>query len=94
MAIVLNGHDWKTEADFIEAVLAGVDAPPWHGRNYDALRDSFVTGSINGFEPPYDFIIRWLPPDPTPEVADAISYFAARIAEWRAEGAPLSVRVA
>lgn len=94
MAIVLDGHDWKTEADFIEAVLAGVDAPSWHGRNYNALRDSFVAGSINGFEPPYDFVIRWLPSDPAPEVADAISYFAARIADWRDEGAHLSVRIA
>ena len=73
MAIVLDGHGWKTEADFIEAVLASVDAPEWHGRNYNALRDSFVTGSINGVEPPYDFVIRSLPSDPSPEVADAIS---------------------
>jgi len=94
MAIVLDGRDWKTEADFIDAVLAGVDAPSWHGRNYNALRDSFVTGSINGLEPPYDFVIRGLPPDIRPEIADAISYFAARIADWRAEGARLSVRVA
>ena len=93
MTIVLDGRDWQTEADFIEAVLAGVDAPSWHGRNYNALRDSFVTGSINGFEPPYDFIIR-PPTPPTPEITDAISYFVARIADWRAEGAQLSVRVA
>lgn len=94
MAIVLDGHGWKTEADFIEAVLTGVDAPDWHGRNYNALRDSFVTGSINGIEPPYDFVIKSLPSDLSPEVADAISYFAARIADWRAEGARLSVRIA
>lgn len=93
MTIKLDGRHWKTEADFIEAVLAGVDAPPWHGRNYNALHDSFVTGSVNGFEPPYHFVITGLS-EPTPEVADAISYFAARIADWRAEGADLSVRTA
>lgn len=92
MAIVLDGQDWETEGDFIEAVLAGVEAPAWHGRNYNALRDSFVTGSINGFEPPYDFIIR-LPRRPTLEVADAIAYFTARVSDWRAEGALLSVSV-
>ena len=58
MEIVLDGRGWRTEADFIEAVIAGVDGPSWHGRNYNALRDSFVTGSINGIEPPYDFIIQ------------------------------------
>ena len=42
MKIALNGSNWKTEADFIEGVLAGVQAPSWHDRNYNALRDSLV----------------------------------------------------
>ena len=91
-AIILDGQDWQTTSDFIEAVLAGVDAPSWHGRNYNALRDSFVAGSINGIEPPYDFIIK-LPERPTPEVLDAVAYFADRISEWRGEGALLSVSI-
>lgn len=91
MEIVLDGQDWLTEADFIEAVLAAVNAPSWHGRNYNALHDSFVTGSINGIDPPYDFVIQ--PPSaPTLAVADAIRYFMVRIADWRAEGAQLSAR--
>lgn len=93
MEIVLDGQDWRTEADLIEAVIAGVDGPSWHGRNYNALRDSFVAGSINGIEPPYDFIIK-APSVATPEVADAIRYFMARISDWRAEGAQLSARLA
>lgn len=93
MEIVLDGRDWQTEADFIGAVIAGVDGPPWHGRNYNALRDSLVAGSINGTEPPYDFIIQ-APSAPTSEVADAIRYFMARISDWRAEGAQLSARLA
>lgn len=92
MEIVLNGQDWLTEADLIEAVLAAVNAPSWHGRNYNALRDSFVTGSINGIEPPYDFIIQ-PPPAPPSDVSDAIRYFMARIADWRDEGAQLSARL-
>ena len=90
MEIAVDGRSWQTEAQFIEAVLASVDAPSWHGRNYNALRESFVTGSINGIEPPYDFIIR-MPPDPTPEITDAVRYFTARISDWRSEGAQLSV---
>lgn len=92
MEITLDGRDWQTEAQFIEAVLSSVDAPSWHGRNYNALRDSFVAGSINGISPPYDFIIR-MPPDPAREVSDAVRYFAERISEWRADGAELSVRL-
>ena len=93
MEIILDGRDWRTEADFIESVIAGVDGPSWHGRNYNALRDSFVGGSINGIEPPYDFIIQ--PPfAPTSEVAEAIRYFMERISDWRSEGAQLSARLA
>lgn len=92
MEIVLDGREWQTEAEFIEAVLASVDAPSWHGRNYNALRDSFVIGSVNGIEAPYDFIIR-MPLDPPPAVADAVRYFAERISEWREEGGQLSVRL-
>lgn len=92
MEIVLDGRHWQTEADVFEAVLASVDAPSWHGRNYNALRDSFVTGSINGIEPPYDFTIRILP-DAPPGVVEEVRYFIARICEWSAEGAQLSVRL-
>lgn len=93
MEIVLDGRDWQTEADFIEAVIAGVDGPAWHGRNYNALRDSFVEGAINGIEPPYDFIIK-VPSAPPAEIVDAIRYFMARVSDWRAEGAQLSARLA
>jgi len=93
MEIILDGRDWQTEADLIEAVIASVEGPAWHGRNYNALRDSFVAGSINGVEPPYDFIIQ--PPSaPAPEVADAIRYFMARISDGRSEGAQFSARLA
>ena len=93
MEIVLDGQDWQTEAHVFEAVLASVDAPAWHGRNYNALRDSFVTGSINGIEPPYDFTIK-IPSDAPQQVVDEVHYFMARIQEWGSEGARLSVRLA
>lgn len=92
MEIMLEGSNWQTEADFIEGVLAGVRAPAWHGRNYNALRDSFVVGDINGVAPPYDFIIK-MPTSPTAEVEDAVGYFIDRVSDWRAEGASLSARL-
>lgn len=65
----------------------------WHGRSYNALRDSFVTGGINGIDPPYDFIIT-MPGSPNSAVEDAVRYFIARVSEWRAEGALLSTHLA
>lgn len=91
MEIILDGRDWQTELDLIEAVIAGVDGPLWHGRNYNALRDSLVVGSVNGINPPYNFVIKH-PTNLTPELAEAISYFVARIDEWQAEGEQVSVR--
>ncbi len=93
MDIHLDGRHWRTKADLIEAVIAGMRGPSWHGRNYDALHDSMVTGSINALEPPYHFVIT-PPASPTAEINEAIAYFMDCIAEWRAEGADLSVRVA
>jgi hypothetical protein len=93
MQIDLDGRDWLTEAEFIEAVLGAVEAPSWHGRNYNALRDSFVGGSVNGIDPPYDFIIR-MPPAANPKMVEAVHYFVARISDWQAEGAQLSARLA
>lgn len=92
MEIMLDGQDWQTGAEVLEAILASVDAPSWHGQNYNALRDSFVTSWINGIEPPYDFTIR-MSPDAPPEVVDEVRYFMARICEWSSEGALLSVRL-
>ena len=50
--------DWSlisSEEDFYSSVLNKLESPDWHGRNLNALRDSVVTGGINGIEPPYVF---------------------------------------
>ncbi len=33
--------------------FAVVGAPDWHGRNFNAIRDSIGTGDINQIETPY-----------------------------------------
>ncbi|GAA5496374.1 hypothetical protein Rhal01_02557 [Rubritalea halochordaticola] len=50
--------DWshiRTEADFYATVLPQCGAPEWHGKNLDALSDSWVSGGINKLGPPYAF---------------------------------------
>ncbi len=50
--------DWsliKSKDDFYNTVLPQMQAPAWHGRNGDALRDSWVTGDISPVGPPFDF---------------------------------------
>ncbi|MGR3312787.1 barstar family protein [Roseovarius indicus] len=42
----------RNEGDVYDLLLAGLEAPRWHGRNFDALWDS-VTRDINAVLPPY-----------------------------------------
>ena len=39
--------------DVYDAFFKAVGAPSWHGRNFNALRDSIYTGEINEIETPY-----------------------------------------
>jgi RNAse (barnase) inhibitor barstar len=51
--------DWSTigdREDFYSVVLPQTDAPSWHGRNLDAIQDSWVTGDICSGGPPFSFI--------------------------------------
>jgi hypothetical protein len=45
--LILNGAEWKTQDDVYDSFFRAVGAPEWHGRNFNALRDSIATGSIN-----------------------------------------------
>ncbi|MBO9575444.1 MAG: barstar family protein [Sphingobium sp.] len=51
--IELDASNWRSFPDFYEALLAGLGAPDWHGRNLDALIDSMVYGGINTIERPF-----------------------------------------
>lgn len=53
--------DWSqitSEEDFYDCVLSQCGSPSWHGRNLDALSDSWVTGGIDRLGPPYAFEFR------------------------------------
>jgi hypothetical protein len=56
--LVLDGSGWSKPDDLYEAFFRAVGAPPWHGRNFNALIDSIGTGQINEIEVPYCIVIR------------------------------------
>jgi len=56
--IVLNGAEWRTQDDVYDSFFLAVGAPNSHGRNFNALRDSIATGSINAVEVPYRLVIQ------------------------------------
>ena len=50
--------DWRqisSAGEFFDMVLELCESPNWHGRNLDALQDSWVTGGIDKKGPPYHF---------------------------------------
>ena len=50
--------DWtliESIEQFFDSILLQSSAPNWHGRNLNALRDSWITGGINPHGPPYRF---------------------------------------
>jgi RNAse (barnase) inhibitor barstar len=51
--ITIDGRGWTTADDFYDAFFKAVEAPSWHGRNFNALRDSVCLGQINKIEVPY-----------------------------------------
>jgi RNAse (barnase) inhibitor barstar len=68
--LILNGAEWKTRDDVYDSFFRLVGAPEWHGRNFDALRDSIATGSINAVEVPYRLVIYELRQDRCVSEAD------------------------
>jgi len=56
--LTLDRAGWSTKDDVYSAFFHVVGAPEWHGRNFDALRDSILGGSINRVEVPYPLVIR------------------------------------
>jgi len=56
--VVLDGAAWKCGDDVYDSFFKSVGAPPWHGRNFDALNDSIATGGINQIELPYRIVVR------------------------------------
>jgi len=48
--LVSDGASGKCKADIEAAFFKAASAPPWHGRNFDALNDSIATGEINRVE--------------------------------------------
>ena len=56
--LVMDAAAWKSDDDFYASFFEVVGAPDWHGRNFNALRDSIVAGRINKIEVPYRVVLR------------------------------------
>ena len=88
----VDASSWRTEDDVYESLFAALGAPQWHGRNFDALRDSIVTGNINAIEAPFHLAIKELDNAQTP-AQDFVRRLVALFGEFKAGGCPVSIEV-
>ncbi|WP_404783146.1 barstar family protein [Altericista sp. CCNU0014] len=54
--VVVDWSKINSTDEFFDTVFAQCGAPDWHGKNLNALADSWITGSINEYDPPYLFV--------------------------------------
>jgi RNAse (barnase) inhibitor barstar len=90
--LTLDATAWSSSDDVYDAFFRAVGAPAWHGRNFDALRDSIETGSINAVEVPYEIVVR------NSAVVGAgakqmLDDFADLIRDLATGGCPVSIRL-
>ena len=89
--LVLDGSSWNKPDDLYDAFFHAVGAPPWHGRNFNALIDSIETGQINAIEVPYHIVIRNYDRIGSGAIKIATD-FVSLIGEIKARGCPVEIR--
>lgn len=91
--VVIDASAWLSGDDFMDGVLKGLDPPVWHGRNWNALRDSIIAGDINGVEPPYRLCLVGdrAPPE---ELRQWIRDLVDMVEEARGRGREIEITVA
>lgn len=90
--IVLDARGWTKPEDLYDAFFETVGAPKWHGRNFNALRDSISGGGINQIEVPYCIRVKNFSAM-SEEVKDLGSDFVSFIKELRYAGCPINILV-
>ena len=88
----MDAIGWRTADDSYDSFFRAVGAPSWHGRNFDAIRDSIGTGEINQIEVPYRIVVRglsWASADAR-AIAMKFEHLVQRLAEERC---PVEIRI-
>lgn len=90
--LILDGRKWSSTDDVYDSLFEAVGAPTWHGRNFNALRDSIETGQINKIEVPY--LIRIQNYNSIgPDARSMANEFIDLINEIKARGCPVSIEI-
>jgi RNAse (barnase) inhibitor barstar len=90
--LVLDGGKWAVAEDIYDAFFQAVGAPSWHGRNFNALRDSISGGQINQVEIPY--VIKIMNYESIGPYAKTVAqHFVEFIEELKKSGCPVDLEI-
>jgi len=87
----LDVSAWRSSDDSYLAFFEAVGAPPGHGRNFNALRDSIVGGQINRIEVPYRIVLTNYS-HLAASIKESAENFVDLITELGREGVPVEIR--
>jgi hypothetical protein len=88
----LDARRWRSVEDVYDALFEILGSPAWHGKNFQALYDSIVTGQINRMEVPYILSIQGIS-SAKPEVRLFVRDLVDLISKFEAQGCPVGIRV-
>ncbi len=78
--VQLDGKNWKTGRDVLEALFEGIEQGYPHGLSIDAFIDSMIWRGMGGIEPPYTVQIVNVSDAPN-EVIDEVRVLTSAIRE-------------
>lgn len=90
--VILSAKRWRTSNDVYDDLFCALGSPTWHGKNFNALHDSIVTGQINTLEIPYTLTIREISSAKS-EARLFVDDLVSLIRKFEAEGCPISIHV-
>lgn len=90
--IVMDGKNWIAPDDVYDSFFRAVGAPQWHGRNFNALRDSIVGGHVNKIEGPYVIKIRNYT-SIGPRARSMVDDFVQLIKRFHDSGCPVDIEI-
>ena len=90
--LVMDAAGWESTDDLFLSFFRAVGAPDWHGKNFNALRDSIGTGDINLIEVPYRLLLKNYDQIGQAVKCD-VDHFVNVINEIASEGVPVEIRI-
>jgi RNAse (barnase) inhibitor barstar len=90
--LFMDAAAWKSSDDLYLSFFNAVQAPEWHGKNLNAIRDSIGGGQINKIEVPYRLVFKNYD-TLSSDLKQKTDFFIEVVSDMAKEGIPVEVRI-